>query len=149
MTKTSIAKALKLKNRAVGEVNRLKVLINRENVKKEGIERKYDVSALVDEMKSKLSSLISLKTAICKANINIYQKITEMEECKSMITHLSTFVCDVRETYTYDGKEQKTVKMVPALDEVWRDKEIMSLQKRVEELQDEIDEYNATHYIEL
>ena len=59
-----LAKALKVKNRLVGELNQLKVELQRENSRRSDNPSKIDCKSLYDAIIIKRDSLISLKSAI-------------------------------------------------------------------------------------
>ena len=64
-----LAKALKEKNRLVGEVKRLKDLIARENSRNVKSTSKVDCKQLWEDLDNATSLLIKIKTAIFKANV--------------------------------------------------------------------------------
>jgi hypothetical protein len=140
-----LAKALKEKNRLVGEVNRLKGLIQRENSRDVKSTSKVDVALLWDALTNATTSLVAIKTAIFKANIGIYDKIVLMGELKAKaewIKSLDTKDGIVEENTHYANpivKEYKAYLNTEAIDNL-----TVELQEQIVVLQDEIDEYNAT-----
>ncbi len=146
-----LAKALKEKNRLVGEVNRLKGLIMRDN----SLETKYlegknrarqwlDYTAAVE-------ALVAIKTAIFKANTGIYRTIVLMSEKKAelgWITSLNT-TNGVQETPNYRGEGVIKTEYSAYITQDGIDTRIVELQKEIARLQDELDEFNATVTIEI
>ena len=147
MDKMKLAKALKVKNRLVGDIQRVKNLINRENVKREDAVRKVDVNALLLTLNEKIKELVELKTALAKANVGIYEKIVKMEETKSLISYWENFQCQESSETDFGTGPNGTnvrIKCLPAIDQVKVDEFLSVLRKKAEDLQDEIDEYNGT-----
>lgn len=148
MERVKLSKALKLKNRLTGEIARLRQLLSKENLKAPGAKRNYDCLDINSEMNSKIKQLIKLKTAIVKANVGVYEKILQMEEVKSLIKYYESFQCE-GSTRSFNGKEYVDVELEPTIDRLTVDKELLTLRKMAEDLQDEIDEFNAMTWIEI
>jgi hypothetical protein len=149
MQKVKLAKALKIKNRLVGEIARLRRQMVNENVKPESQKRAFDIDKLNEEMLEKTKKLLELKTAIAKANINIYEKIVQMEEGKALLTYLESFPCDESVRSVFNGKEYVNEKLIPIITREIVEEDYKSLKKLIEDCQDSIDEYNATTYLEI
>jgi hypothetical protein len=162
MSKISLAKALKVKNRIAGQMSQMKSRLQSSNsiewiVGDDKVERVYnpvDMEADITLMKSKL---IKLKTAICNANATagIYQLLAENEESKALMemwSHMSTD--DGKKTVMpnryFGGDEQPKVVIHEA---VFKESDVVlrreGLQRLIEDNQDKIDEINASTHIEL
>tara|TARA_R110000803_G_scaffold147542_1_gene213086 strand:+ start:94 stop:534 length:441 start_codon:yes stop_codon:yes gene_type:complete len=139
-------KALKIKNRIIGDINRIKGLIQRDNSKKSD---KYDavaVSGYFVELDQSIDALISLKSRIQIATAPISHKLLAMAEYKGQLTWYPDL--SVKDG-TYEETNYRTNAVVT---EQWAayftqdmvDAKLVFLQKKVEALQDEIDEHNAT-----
>jgi hypothetical protein len=151
MKKINLAKALKEKNRLVGEINRLKAIIERENSREENSTSKVDCKDLWDRLANATEALINIKTSVFKANANIYDKIVRMGELKNCVewikrlntqdgvieTSASYTGVPVKHTYTAFRKQADIDNMVD------------SLQGQIALLQDDLDVYNATTEIEI
>ncbi len=145
MSTVNLAKALKMKNSLVGEINRAKEILTRENSRLELTSSKVDREVVYKEILSKTMALVELKTQIAKANIGIYNVLTDMAEVKSMITYLKTLptLNGIVQIDNYAGVS--TEKRYSAfLNQEGVDTIVAKLQKRVEELQDAADTFNAT-----
>ena len=70
-----LAKALKEKNRLVGEIVRLKSIIERENSRIEKSTSKVDRDDLWERLALATESLIGIKAAIFTANAKVYDKL--------------------------------------------------------------------------
>lgn len=150
MKKTvSIARALKEKNRIAGKLAKTRELIKRENSHDERIPRRVDIRALQKDEQALMEGLIKIKTAIAVANAGVIAKIVELDEVKAKIVFVNGI--NVKEgVYEEENFSSKSIREYHV--EIHQDeviKETDALQKRVEELQDEIDEYNAITKIEV
>jgi len=140
-----LAKALKEKNRLVGEINRLKNLIERENSRDVRSTSKVDCGKLWPEMISATEKLINLKSKIFKANIGIYEKIVRMGELKLQLSWLESVNTRDYKTETPDRNGVVIVTEVKAwMNQEKADAKKLDLQNEISLLQDQIDEYNAT-----
>ena len=146
-----LAKALKEKNRLVGEVNRLKGLIMRDNsLETKYLEGKNRTKQWLDYTAA-VEALVAIKTAIFKANTGIYRTIVLMSEKKAelgWITSLNT-TNGVQETPNYRGEGVIKTEYSAYITQDGIDTRIVELQKEIARLQDELDEFNATVTIEI
>ena len=149
-----LVKALKVKNRLVGEVNRLQGILERENSKEKGSYSQVDVSVIDTQLSVTVGKLVAVKSAITVANIGIYNKICEMEELKnqkSFIMRLDTTHGTVKESGSGFASSDKLIvrEYTAHLRQENVDERVIELQTQIETLQDEIDEYNATTNVDL
>lgn len=149
MKKVKLAKALKIKNSLITQLNQAKGILNRENsrlVKSTSQVNREETYKLIQKL---LNDLVEVKSKIAKANTGIYEKIERMAELKSMITFLNSLDTTdgaiTKTTYQHVYEETYTAFLKVA--DI--DAKITALTKEIENAQDEIDEYNATHEIEL
>lgn len=141
----NLAKALKEKNRLVGEINRIKGIIARENSHDVRNPSTVNVQDLYDLLNTTVDTLVSLKTCIFKANIGIYAEITKLGELKSFAEWLRGLPVreGLEETQGFGGTlYSKTFTATIKQSDV--DKIIANIQNRINDLQDTIDTYNAT-----
>ena len=80
-----LSKALKVKNRVAGELSSLQDIYRRENSRREDNPSKVVASDVWNQITAKRNDLVKIKTAITKANIDIYHALAEMEELKGSI----------------------------------------------------------------
>lgn len=140
-----LAQALKQKNRLVGEINKLRLLIARENSRRNDNTSTVSVLDAYKMLNSKRDELIKLKTAIAKANVGVYEYIETMGELKA---HIAWF----EGLPTQDGEEilpqYGTTPIKYVFNATFKrqdvDVEIAKLQSEINNLQDKIDNYNAT-----
>lgn len=140
-----IAKALKVKNRLAGEVRRLEEIVLRENSRKASEFNKNKVASKLEDLTDVRVELIQLKALIQRKTAPIADKLIRLAELKgeieffqSLETKEGTFAENhyanpVREV------EFKTYYNRDAIDDI-----VVDLQNQIAELQDEVDEYNAT-----
>lgn len=163
--KMSIARALKEKKRIIGEMNTLRGRINNSNVVQMTIrvvDGKYDKpteedfakrrhvnpSKCMEEWYVLREKLIALKTALHNANCGVAEKLARLSEMKAelqLIESMSAY-SSVEECFI----NENTVRVIDVVFDVeWITKRQDELRKEINETQDAIDEYNATHYIDV
>ena len=142
-----LAKALKVKNSVINEIQVLKDIIAANNVNLTKNINPYDINERMDELNTKIEELATLKGNISKANIGIYNKIFRIAEYKGMITYLKTIPTtngiSVKETYN----QTVEVEYSASIKDIDVKNLIKIFTKKIEILQDEIDGYNATKEI--
>ena len=143
-----LSKALKAKNKLVGEINSLKNRITANNNWEGDHFPPFDSKELYMELKKKIDELISLKTKIAVVNVSIYEAIFTIAELKGHIDFLRQVDYSVRE-----GKETLNVGMnaIPIvkeyhsyLNKIDIQKEIDTISEEIEEIQDTLDTFNHT-----
>jgi len=146
-----LTKALKFKNRLVGEINKLEEVLQRENSRRNDNPSKVDCKEVYTQIVSKVNDLINLKSAICAANAGaavgggIYGKIEETKELKSFINFLNGLPKREGEELTLIGanREKLSYQWTAFLNQEKVDVEVLVTQEKINKLQDEVDEYNA------
>ena len=144
----TLAQALKEKNRIVGEISRLWVLVENENSCWESHTRSVDVKETMKTIEFLVQKLVELKTKIGKANEGNLANMYALEECKSQMSRFSKLntLEDVRYRGVNDDKMEVRSAEITAQEVLQRNK---NLQRQCNQLQDELDTYNATHKIEF
>lgn len=170
--KISIARALKERERIIGEMNTLWNRISQNNLVQKNIKlvdgtftkpskeefaalRKQDPKALMETWKKLQQRLIAFKVALHSANTDVAEKLARLSELKSKLKQIecmsayadSCEYCNADFVRIYDvvfdGNWQ-----TENMDAIRR--EIMdAIRREINALQDDIDEYNATHFIEI
>jgi hypothetical protein len=144
--------ALKEKNRLVRKLNSDLEIAKRENSINTLRKRSYDLDKVWDEIDSVTGRLNGLKTAICKANVGIYEKIERMSELKGRIAFLialNTKHGEFEETVGWGEDKVRKETWDAFYSKQAVDNMVETLQEQIDVLQDEIDTYNATTEIEL
>ena len=144
----TLAQALKEKNRIVGEISRLWDLVENENSCWESHTRSVDVKETMKTIEFLVQKLVELKTKIGKANEGNLANMYALEECKSQMSRFSKLntLEDVRYRGVNDDKMEMRSAEITAQEVLQRNK---TLQRQCNQLQDELDAYNATHKIEF
>lgn len=158
MAQVTIAKALNLKNRLVGEKARLFRLFSQTNSKREDAKTNYDPKEQLAAYEAATEKLVAVKTAIAKANVAIYEKIYRISELKSKageLRNVNTNDKDEEQEKTVRGKdgnyesETKIIKHVALLNDVQMDAKIKGIEKEIEALHDAVTAFNYTTQIEV
>jgi len=143
--RVSIARALKEKSRVAGRIHTLTDIINHENSLAEGSTRSVDPKQLLCEVKALTEKLIKVKTAIALGNQAAIPDIVELGEAKAMIGFLGRL--NTSEYYTDDYSRH--VKLEAAIRKSDVMVEIDGYQRRVNALQDSLDDFNASHFVDI
>lgn len=144
-----ISKALKKISKIKGEISELRSRIDEANVALEDNEFQEDAVALLEEYRNKQAILIDLKKSVMEANIKSgkYEAILLLAEKKSEVVLLKSL--DIKEgkhegegfgdntLYNYRSRITRTM----------RNDAVKHLEDEIEDLRDELDEFNATHVI--
>lgn len=133
----NLKKALKEKNKLKGKINDNFERIRRYNLIESEIERPYDPHQLLEEINVFIDQIVDLKTKIQVANIDVYQKIFRLSELKNFAAKMKYMSCDP-ERYESAGKKFSK----PAISTNERDSLISVIEKEIEQIQEELDEYN-------
>jgi hypothetical protein len=140
----NIAKALKVKNRLTGQIAKQYEIIKRENSRRNDNTSTVNVEAEVAKLAELQDELITLKAKISTASIPVFEKVIELKEVKGLVNFLKAL--SVREGVEKIAYGQNTV-----IDYTWtayinaekRDSKVTELEKQINDLQDEIDNFNA------
>ena len=143
----TLAKALKERSRLAGKLKRNFELINKENSKISGSQRSFDMQELHQECFQLHDRLTQLKKIIAKANAPIAEKLVEMDELKSMISYLRNV--DTTIGWRSQGYNSENVCFEAVLGSAELTAEADQLQKRAEQIQDELDEFNALTKVDI
>lgn len=139
-TKISLAKALKLKNRLAGRLSKVGTDIAAWNSVLQEQVGQVNVAALVQEYEKISDALIKLKGLIFRSNVPIQEKIFEKTELASRIAFLAYLPTKSGiERHSY---QNTSVEYVAFLTKKEVDSTTRTLEKRIDNIQDEIDEFN-------
>ena len=144
-----LAKALKLKNQLAGELTQLKELLANQNVRTSKQKFDYDNHELLARLRAKMSELVKVKAAIGAANAEIYDKIFRLAELKGLVTSLKGLDTKTGLFYEHAYQGPYEVEYVAQISKVELDKIIAELNAEIQSLQDELDEFNFSHSVEL
>ena len=150
MITVSLAKALKLKNKAVEDYNTAtsEVMIN--NSKDVDETKILDAKERYEDVKTLMASLIDLKTKIHEASAPIRSKIFELGELKNLLSRvksLNTRSGVVKENQYGSGLVTRTFEA--AISEGDKKAEIVRIEALIVSIQDAIDDFNTNTTIEI
>lgn len=137
-------KALKLRKNLIGEITKLKNQIKEKNSYLEGSKNgeKFDVQKNYELLLSKIDELTGLKFVINEANREIQAKIYVLGEYKALIAFWNEV--SVVEGTQVIGYSDKIQNYMVQFDEEKRNTLVKEFQKRVDAIQEELDEFNFT-----
>jgi hypothetical protein len=135
-------KALKLRKNLVGEITKLKQQIKDKNSYLEGSKNgeKFNVEKNYELLLSKIDELTGLKFVINEANREIQPRIYVLGEYKALIAFWNEV--SVNEGSQVIGYSDKIQNYIVQVDEEKRNNLVKEFQKRVDAIQEELDEYN-------
>lgn len=146
----TLAQALKEKNRLTGELSKCWSMVARENSKREDSARVVDVEDTYGKTQLYRDKLIELKTKIGLANGGNLERIYRLEECKNELKRLNEVHTDDTSDFQPIGnssyKEFKRTVVITAA-QIYEMKQ--RIQQQCNEIQDELDEYNAATIIDF
>ncbi|MGF1656942.1 MAG: hypothetical protein ACFCU3_08200 [Verrucomicrobiales bacterium] len=146
-----VAKALKEKNRLVGEIEEFKALIAQQNVRPDGREFDYNNHELLAQLRSRLEDLIKLKTKLATVNVTIYQDVFRLAELKGLVASLRRV--EVKDGIFHEAlggfhSENVEVRYRSQLGRREIDVMVKELENEMAEVQDRLDDFNATASLE-
>ena len=143
----NIKQALKEKNKLAKKITDLMGRTEKYNSVDNGAIRSYDPKESLLSAIETMEQLISLKTSLHLANVNVYEKIFRMAEYKSFIKYLRGLSCIEGALVVSRYGETSNRQMTTVITEVERDQMIENYESMIDELQSELDAYNATTHI--
>ena len=146
-----LAKALKLKNQLAGQISNLKESLKTQNCRPVQQPFDYESQELLRQLRAHVDELVRVKTAIAVANTTIYDRVFRLAELKGLITALGTLETKqgiFKENDGYRGTanpvEYRSQISRPELDRL-----IAGLETEARDIQDALDEFNATYTVAL
>ena len=135
-----LSKALKQKNRLVRKINSLQQLINRDNSTLEKDYNEEVISGRFAEYYTSVNELVQLKSKIQQATAPIADKLLAMAELKGQANFINNLKTRQGSFKDYDGNEE-VYSCYYSQNHV--DEKVSEIECKIDELQDEVDEYNA------
>ena len=146
----NLAQALKLKNRLAGDLVRKQQILSRENARRSDSVSKVNREDVWNEIIDISDKLGDLKGKITRANVGIYPTLERMAELKSRIAFLNLLPKREGEEINFVGRDQEKLTYVwdSFINQQDSDNLVSELQQEINDLQDEVDVYNATTQVE-
>ncbi len=147
----NISKALKVKNRLVGEVNRLQEILRRENSRRNDNPSTVNVEETASNLESTRIKLIALKGAINKASSPISEKLAMLGEIKNQINFYNSLPTREGEEVTLVGsnREKLSYQWNAFFNKEKVDLFVKTKQDVINATQDEIDTFNAQTQVDF
>lgn len=143
----NIKQALKEKNKLAKKITDLISRTEKYNSMDNGAVRSYDPKESLLSAVETMEQLISLKTSVHLANVNVYEKIFRMAEYKSFVKYLKGLSCTEGVMVFSRYGETSTRQMTTVITEVERDQMVENYESMIDEIQSELDAHNATTHI--
>lgn len=144
----NIVQALKQKSRLAGKINAEKNLFQKNNRKHSESKVNLDLAKLLESILKGQEELVELKTRIAVASAPISNLLTKIAEDKSLLTFFNSLNCEEGPQDVGLAHSNVVVRnYVSHLKETERLARINQLQTEINDLQDQIDTYNATTQI--
>jgi len=144
----TVRQALKQKNKLVQELKELTTRLVVNNSIIEGNTRDYSAKETLGTIYNKINELTVLKTKIHRANAPVYDKIFLLSELKSLAQNLKSLDCTngISVDYYARRSESQIIKNAE-ITATERDTEVKFLESRIEQIQDELDQFNTATLI--
>ena len=139
---TTIAQALKEKNKKIANIQKLWQRIRSYNSVVDGAERPYDIEETYAAVLRETESLVNLKTSIHQASAQVRREIFYLSELKAMVQHIrsiNTTRGQIRDRYS-----DSTVAQTAIFGVDWQDSEIERIEAEIEAIQEKLDQFNHT-----
>jgi len=150
----NIAQGLKEKNRATGRISTLQKQIQKLNMYRKDQPVDYSSKELLIELQSEWAFLIDLKSKIAKANVGVSEKLITLTEAKAelsfwndMVMYSGAAEVSTLEAVRYGSEENVVVTTVSEITSLEVNENVKTVQMNIDNIQDEIDAYNATTQI--
>jgi len=146
--KVSIARALKMRNRLAGKIARLTDYIIRYATHPDD-EGFYDVMYMLKERQILVEDLVELKTMLDEACLDLRWKIYSLSEMKATIALLRELEPSGSSPRDIFSRDDERVNYVREVDFDWIKDEIEGLEAEIDDIQEDIDKFNAQNFVEV
>jgi hypothetical protein len=139
-----LAKALKLKNKLISEYNDVVIKMQSCNSSDKDAKKNYNAKELLAQAQIQMNQIVNLKTALHNTSAPIRSDIFLLGELKNLLTRInsiSTHEGEIKQN-TYSG--MSIITYVVDINEEEKVQKVKSIQKEIEDIQEKIDEFNAT-----
>lgn len=143
----SLAKALKVKNRLSGRMNKVTSDIQTYNSVLVEQAEQVNVEKLISLREELMNALIELKSNLVKANIPIQSLLIRLGELKAKVQFLQGI--SVQDGSVRHGYQNTEVVYKAYLKKNNVDQQVQALEKEIDSIQDELDSFNALTKIEI
>lgn len=147
----NIAQALKEKNRVLKKLTNIRDLINLNNKRRsdQHPEDQLDVNDLFNQYNTELAILIDIKAKLAKASVPTQGMLAELSNLKILRDFYNDLDTDNTPiTYPAYSGPITTINMIVQVNTKQKNQKIRELENRINQLQDELDNFNAATQID-
>lgn len=141
----NIKQALKRKNKLASKLKQALAIMSTSNSIVVGANTAYSSQAKLKEATDTAMELVALKTKIHAANVPVAGLIFETSELKGMIQALRNMSCNSGAVISY--RSETPIQYEAEISELRRDELVADLENRLDEINDQLDQFNATTLI--
>lgn len=160
MTKMSLSKALQTRKRLKGEIKRVSSIVGQHNscrIELDDEKRVAKVKNAMADRKQFVEMLTELESARAKANVEIVGALKQRDELKAEAEFIRQIPTTTGKTINnrYDDEPDKIVEYAAVFSHEWATDRLAEIEGRggvggeIDQLQSKIDDFNATHFIEV
>ena len=148
-TNMTVARALKEKSRIITKLSEVRSTISRYNSVDLGTRRPVLVKDCLEKAGVLEENLMRIKVALHEANLGIARQLAELMLVRGQISFYEGLdTSEFRMVTDRDDMETKVTRDV-VVDKTESLAKVEELKNRLDSIQDEVDEYNATHKVEV
>ena len=153
--KMTIARALKEKERVARKLKSARETLGRVNSVMVGLKRPVDAKEAFEAVQRLQNRFLEIKKAIAAANAGISAQLTEMLVVRAEKEYYEKLDCRESsprgewETSNDGSRVWRTEEFDVYINEGRRKEIVEALEQRLDDLQDEVDAFNATHSLEI
>ena len=156
--KMTVARALKEKERIARKLAKVKEIFASSNCVRADEERELDIKETYESMRDLQRQYVAIKRAIAVANAGISPSLVEMLAVRAELAFYTNLRCKESEMSDeltqLEGDERPVRRRVKIVYDTFlnakaRQEMIETLTTRLDDLQDEVDNFNATHFVEM
>ena len=153
--KMTIARALKEKERVARKLKSARETLGRVNSVMVGLKRPVDPKEAFEAVQRLQNRFLEIKKAIAAANAGISAQLTEMLVVRAEKEYYEKLDCRESsprgewETSNDGSRVWRTEEFDVYINEGKRKEIVEALEQRLDDLQDEVDAFNATHSLEV
>ena len=149
MQTMTLARALKEKSRLVTKLTDLRRLIGEYNSVDVGFRRPVAVQDVLEKAGIVEENLIRIKVALAEANVGIARQLNEMMLLRGLLAFYESLDTSDHRIKAKDDGDEIRVERDVAIGKSEALAKTEELQNRIDSLQDEVDEYNALHKVDI
>jgi len=148
-TNMTVARALKEKSRIITKISEVRGVASSYNSVDLGTRRPISVKDSIEKVGVLEENLMRIKVALHEANVGIARQLAELMLVRGQIAFYEGLdTSEFRTVTNRDDTETKVTRDV-VVSQVEVLAKVEELKNKLDSLQDEVDEYNATHKIDV